>query len=265
MEYETISNKKITVDMMTGLQSINCLRFISCNFYNAFHHIYNLTNLTSLELNNCVFMKIDEINNSIHMYEREEVTDSIAKLINLKVFIISAETGINVSKKIFEMNLTCLILGTNVTVPNDVIYYNLMNYSSLYIDDKNINKKSNNALNHDDTQLNIICTSDNICISKHIKKLNIIFMTPYIYDNNIQNMFDNLPNELIELKITNCHHEGKLRNLPPSMNKLCFLWTMQSKGQVGNKIKYKYDQIISNLKIPFGTELINMHQKKFEE
>ena len=138
MEFKTISNENITMDMITSLQEINYLQFSNCKFYNVFHHIYNLTNLVSLELRDCDITK-DDVAGVIG----EDITDSIANLQSLKAFSANTQTPIKISKKIFEMNLQCISLGQNIIIPNDVIYYNLMNYSTFYINYVNKQEKSN--------------------------------------------------------------------------------------------------------------------------
>ncbi len=143
-----------------------------------------------------------------------------------------------------------------------------MNYSTFYINYINKQDKSNTynipdtSYQYENTMLIIITPKHkNIDIPAHIIKLNIMFTSQNMYDDNIQNIFDNLPIELTELKIINCNHEVILTNLPTGLDKLYFLWTQQTRGWVSDKRNKMFNEIISNSKIPYGTEVINMHQK----
>ena len=256
MTFKSISNENITVDIITSLQEINYLQFINCKFYNVFHHMYNLTSIISLQLTDCDILKDEKTNFG------EDITDSIANLQSLKAFSANTQTPIKISKKIFEMNLQCISLGQNIIIPTDVIYYNLMNYSTFYINYVNKHEKSNTydipdaSYQYENTMLIIITHHHkNIDIPAHITKLNIMFTSQNIYDDDIQNMFDNLPKELTELKIINCNHEVTLTNLPTGLDKLYFLWTQNTRGYVSEKRNKMYNEIISNSKIPFGTVL----------
>lgn len=268
MNFKTISNENITVDTITRLQSINYLQFINCKFYNVFHHIYNLTNLISLELRDCDIAKNGKTNYGSTILVCEDITDSIANLKALKTIMVNTKSSINISSKLFEMNLSSISLGTKIIIPNDVIYYNLMNYSTFYINYVKRYEKTNTydipdaIYQYENTMLLIITPKHNIInIPAHITKLNIMLTSQNIYNGIIQTMFDNLPTELTELKIVNCSHDIHLTNLPTTLKKLYFVWTINMRGYVKDKRNKIYNKIISNSKIPFDTELINMNQK----
>ena len=265
-DYKIIHNQLIKVEMLQNLTNITYLTFENCTFYNVFHHIYDLTKLKTLRLINCSISRDKELDEIINMLPCVDITDSIIKLVNLKELIINTQYPINISKKLFEMNLTSIAIGENIITSVDVCYYNLMNYNSFYINYLKKNKKTNRPdtksiqYQHENTMLiTINSTNDNIInIPEHITKLNIIFTSHNISNEYSQSLFDNLPTNLLELKIINPNHELSLTNLPSTLEKIYFFWTLYTKNWLNDMRTKIFDKIISNSKIPFSTELINL-------
>jgi hypothetical protein len=265
MVYKNIHNDNIRAETLTSLTDIKYLSFENCTFYNVFHHIYNLTNLETLQLINCDIAKDVKQNESITLRINDEITDDIVKLVNLNSLIINTNSKVRISKRVFEMNLRTIILSRHIVVPDDAIYYNLMNYESFFINDSN--KDDNNIYaiqpskyyQNKDTMLIIINTINedfNIEIPEHITKINVIFTSEKFYNQNVQKIFDSLPMTLLEIKIINPNNALTLTNLPPVLEKIYFVWTQYTKGwRLQNKKKI-FNKIISNSKMPFSTEVI---------
>jgi hypothetical protein len=265
MGYKNIHNANIQEETLTSLTDILYLSFENCTFYNVFHHIYNLTNLISLQLINCDIAKDVKQNELITLRINDDITDDIIKLVHLKSLTISTNSTVHISKRVFEMNLTTIILSKNIIIPDDVIYYNLMNYESFYINDSTRTDdyiygiQTSKYYQNKDMMLIIIKTNTediDIDIPEYITKINVIFTSEQYYNYHIQNIFDNLPMRLLELKIINPNRNLTLTNMPPMLEKIYFLWTQYTRGwRLKNKIRI-FDNIISNSKLPLSTEII---------
>lgn len=126
-----------------------------------------------------------------------------------------------------------------ITIPNIVQYEDcvLIRYLS-----RCDNKKNNN-----------LCYCSLLDNYDKIKNINIM----NVVSTSMKHFFDNLPNNLEFLKITNYNsHYNKLCNLPFTLKKLILVYsTTKSDAEI--------EIILENIKLPYGCKLIIMKELEF--